>query len=189
MFVLHGFAGGRRRKHLSHADPWKDFWIAYDAIGPRVSLYKVWKGHVTEAEIAAGLISPLEAYGSDVADKLAERGARGETSALVQLPMPRRGSNGDSQAGRGTPPELIAIALQNLVSSELSLMPLATSPLWDEGHKDFCLNPLGHPTVPTAAVLARGRMFGGAEGEGVHGCVHGCRSALASPLWSGLKKT
>ena len=75
MFVLHGFARGRRRKHLSHADPWKDFWIAHDAIGPRVSLYKVWKGRVTEAEIAAGLISPLEADGSDVADKLAERGA------------------------------------------------------------------------------------------------------------------
>ena len=56
-------------------DPWRDFWNAYDAIGPRVSLYKVWKGHVTGAEIAAGLISPLEAYGSDVADKLAERGA------------------------------------------------------------------------------------------------------------------
>ena len=36
---------------------------------------KVWRNHVTAALIAAGLISPLEAYGNEVADKLAERGA------------------------------------------------------------------------------------------------------------------
>ena len=34
-------------------------------------LHKVWRSHATEAEIAAGLISPLEAYGNEAADKLA----------------------------------------------------------------------------------------------------------------------
>ena len=38
-------------------------------------LHKVWRSHATEAEIAAGLISPLEAYGNEAADKLAARGA------------------------------------------------------------------------------------------------------------------
>ena len=75
MFVINGFARGRRRKHLSHADLWEDFWKAHDAIGPPVLFHKVWRSHATEAEIAAGLISPLEAYGNEVADKLAARGA------------------------------------------------------------------------------------------------------------------
>ena len=49
--------------------------------GPRrhwsllVQFHKVWRSHATEAEIAAGLIAPLEAYGNEVADKLAARGA------------------------------------------------------------------------------------------------------------------
>ena len=38
-------------------------------------LHKVWRSHATEAEIAAGLIAPLEAYGNEAADKLAARGA------------------------------------------------------------------------------------------------------------------
>ena len=33
MFVVNGFARGRRRKHLSHADLWEEFWKAHDAIG------------------------------------------------------------------------------------------------------------------------------------------------------------
>ena len=37
--------------------------------------HKVWRIHATEAEIAAGLISPLEAYGNEAADKLVARGA------------------------------------------------------------------------------------------------------------------
>ena len=71
MFVINGFARGRRRKHLSHADLWEEFWKAHDAIGPPVLLHKVWRSHATEAEIAAGLFSPLEAYGNEGADKLA----------------------------------------------------------------------------------------------------------------------
>ena len=54
MFVLNVSARGRRRKHLSHADLWKDFWNAYDAVGSPVLVHKVWKSHVTEVEIAAG---------------------------------------------------------------------------------------------------------------------------------------
>ena len=69
MFVINGFARGRRRKHLSHADLWKEFWEAHDAIGPPVLVHKVWRSHVTESEIAA----PLEAHGNEVADKLAAR--------------------------------------------------------------------------------------------------------------------
>ena len=76
MFVINGFARGRRRKHLSHADLWVEFWKAHDAISPPVQLHKVWRSHATEAGIAAGLISPLEACGNEVADKLASRGAR-----------------------------------------------------------------------------------------------------------------
>ena len=49
---------------------------------------------------------------------------RGETSALVQLPMPRRGSNGDSTVGGW---------VELSPEQEHSLMPLSTSPLWDEG--------------------------------------------------------
>ena len=33
IFVIGGFATGRRRKHLSHADLWEEFWNAHDAIG------------------------------------------------------------------------------------------------------------------------------------------------------------
>ena len=44
-------------------------------LSARRSCFKVWRSRVTEAEIAAGLISPLEAYGSEVADKLAAKGA------------------------------------------------------------------------------------------------------------------
>ena len=36
---------------------------------------RFWRSHATEAEIAAGLISPLEAHGNEAADKLAARGA------------------------------------------------------------------------------------------------------------------
>ena len=75
MFVINGFARGRRRKHLSHADLWKEFWDAHDVIGPPVLVHKVWRSHVTETEIAAVLISLLEAYGNEVTDKLAARGA------------------------------------------------------------------------------------------------------------------
>ena len=32
MFVINGFARGRRRKHLSHADLWVEFWKAHDAL-------------------------------------------------------------------------------------------------------------------------------------------------------------
>ena len=62
MFVVNGFARGRRRRHLSHADLWEELWKARDAIGPPVSFHQVWRSHATEAEIAAGLISPMEAY-------------------------------------------------------------------------------------------------------------------------------
>ena len=58
---------------MTHADLWEEFWRAHDAIGPPVLFHKVWSA--TEAEIAAGLISPLEAYGNEAADKLAARGA------------------------------------------------------------------------------------------------------------------
>ena len=75
MFVINGFARGRRNKHPSRADPWKDFWNAHEAIGPLVLVHKVWRSHVTEGEIAAGLISPLEAHGNEAADKLAASGA------------------------------------------------------------------------------------------------------------------
>ena len=75
MFVVIGLARRRRRKHLSHADTWEEFWKAHDVIGPPVLLHKVWRSHATEAEIAAGLISPLEAYGDEAADKLAAREA------------------------------------------------------------------------------------------------------------------
>ena len=75
MFVVNGFARGRRRRHLSHTDLWEKFWKAHDAINPPVLVHKVWRSHVTTAEITAGLISPLEAYGNDAADKLAARGA------------------------------------------------------------------------------------------------------------------
>ena len=75
LFVVSGFARGRRRKKLTHADLWEEFWRAQDAIGTPVLLHKVWRSHATKAEIAAGLISPLEAYGNEAADKLAARGA------------------------------------------------------------------------------------------------------------------
>ena len=74
MFVINGFARGRRRKHLFHADLWEEFWKAHDAIGLPVMLHKAWRSR-TEAEIAAGLIPPLEAYVNEAADKLAARGA------------------------------------------------------------------------------------------------------------------
>ena len=60
---------------MTNADQWEEFWKAHDAIGPPVLFHKVWRSRATEAEIAAGLISPLEAYGNEAADKLAERGA------------------------------------------------------------------------------------------------------------------
>ena len=47
----------------------------HDAIGPPIFFHKVWRSHATEAEIAAGLVSPLEVYGNEAADKLAARGA------------------------------------------------------------------------------------------------------------------
>ena len=72
MFVINGFA----RVNLSHADLWVEFWKAHDAISPPVQLHKAWRSHATEAGIAAGLISPLEACGNEVADKLASRGAQ-----------------------------------------------------------------------------------------------------------------
>ena len=75
MFVVNGFARGRRRRHLSHADLWLKFWKAHDGINPPVLVHKVWRSHVTTAEITAGIISPLEAYGNEAADKLAARGA------------------------------------------------------------------------------------------------------------------
>ena len=75
MFVVNGFARGRRRRHLTHADLWEKFWRAHDAINPPVLVHKVWRSHVTTAEITAGLVSPLEAYGNEAADKLAARGA------------------------------------------------------------------------------------------------------------------
>ena len=82
MFVINGFARGRRRKHLSHADLWEEFWKAHDAIGPPVTLHKVWRSHATEAEIAAGLFSPPEAYGNEAADKLAARRALGNALSM-----------------------------------------------------------------------------------------------------------
>ena len=60
---------------MSHADLWVEFWKAHDVIVPLVQLHKVWRSHATEALIAAGLISPLEASGNEVADKLAALGA------------------------------------------------------------------------------------------------------------------
>ena len=75
MFVINEFARGRPRKHVSHADHWEEFWDAHGAIGPPVLVHKVWRSHVAEAEIAAGLTPPLEAYGNEVADKLAAKGA------------------------------------------------------------------------------------------------------------------
>ena len=75
MFVANGFARERRRKHLSHANFRGEFWKAHNAIGPTVLFHRVWRSHTTEAEIAAGLISPLEAWGNEAADKLAARGA------------------------------------------------------------------------------------------------------------------
>ena len=73
IFVVNGFARGRRRRHLSHVDLWENFWKAHDAIGLPVLFHKVWRSHVTEAGIAGGLTSPLEAYGNESADKLAAR--------------------------------------------------------------------------------------------------------------------
>ena len=60
---------------MSHADLWEEFWTAHDVIGPPILFHKFWRSHATEAEIAAGLISPLQAYGNEAADKLAARGA------------------------------------------------------------------------------------------------------------------
>ena len=53
MFVVNGFARGRRRRHLTHADLWERFWKAHDAISPPVLVHKVWRSHVTTAEITA----------------------------------------------------------------------------------------------------------------------------------------
>ena len=64
---------------------------------------------------------------------------RGETSALVQLPMPRRGSNGDSPVGGWVEPS------PEQVSPEHSLMPLSTSPLRDEG---CWTHPVGTSNCP-----------------------------------------
>ena len=47
MFVVNGFARGRRRRHLSHADLWLKFWKAHDAINPPVLVHKAWRSHVT----------------------------------------------------------------------------------------------------------------------------------------------
>ena len=49
---------------------------------------KVWRSHATEAEIAAGLISPLDAYGNEAADKLAARGALRNASLWSMFPQP-----------------------------------------------------------------------------------------------------
>ena len=75
MFVINGFARGRRRKQLSNADLWEEFWKAHDVIGPPILLHKVWRSNATETEITAVLVSPLEAYSKEAADKLAARGA------------------------------------------------------------------------------------------------------------------
>ena len=81
MFVVNGFARGRRRRHLTHADLWEDFWKAH-AIRPPVQVHKVWRSHVTTAENTAGLISPLEAYGNEAADNLAARLLTGMSKVL-----------------------------------------------------------------------------------------------------------
>ena len=74
---------------MTHADLWEEYWKADDAIGPPVLFHKVWRSHATQAEIAAGLISPLEAYGNEAADKLAARGAlRNARSTLLQPVIP-----------------------------------------------------------------------------------------------------
>ena len=90
MFVINGFARGRRRKHLSHADLWEDFWKAHDVIDPPVLFHRVWRSHATEAEIAAGLISPLEAHGNEAADKLAARGALGNALSMEYVAATRK---------------------------------------------------------------------------------------------------
>ena len=82
MFVVNGFARGRRRKHLTHADLWEEFWKAHDAMGPPVLFHKVWRSHTTEAEVAAGLISPLKAF-----DKLAARGALRKAFPWNTIPL------------------------------------------------------------------------------------------------------
>ena len=93
LFVVNSFARGRRRKHFTHADLWEEFWRAHDAIGIPVLLQKVWGSHATEAEIAAGLISPLEAYGNEAADKLAARGALRNALSMEYVAATRNTDN------------------------------------------------------------------------------------------------
>ena len=52
-------------------------------------VHKVWRSHVTTAEITAGLISPLEAYGNEAADKLAARGALRNTLSMEYVAATR----------------------------------------------------------------------------------------------------
>ena len=93
MFVVNGFARGRRRRHLTHADLWERFWKAHDAISPPVLVHKVWRSHVTTAEITAGLVSPLEAYGNEAADKLAARGALRNALSMEYVAATRHTDN------------------------------------------------------------------------------------------------
>ena len=77
MFVINWFARGRRRKRLSHADLCEDFLERSRChrsagLGTQ-SLEK--PRHGSRNCCWTGLISPLEAYGNEVADKLPARGA------------------------------------------------------------------------------------------------------------------
>ena len=122
----------------------EEFWKAHDAIGPPVLFHKVWRSHATEAEIAAGLISPLEAYGSEAPDKLAARGALRNALSLEYVAAVR---NTDSHV-RLVQTRLIEIDLvhvQNRTKTvRVKARPLSAEPSLTLTRPCVKLNRIGH---------------------------------------------
>ena len=144
MFVINGFARGRRKKHLSHVDLREEFWKAHDALGTPILFHKVWRSHATGAKIATGLISPLEAYGNEAADKLAARGAFRNALSMEHVAATR---NTDSRV-RLVQTRLIEINLMHVQNRTKTVHTKAKAPVcrakFDPDEAMSQLNRVGH---------------------------------------------
>ena len=108
LFVISGFARGRRRKHLSLADLWEDFWKAHDVIDPPpVLFHKVWRSHATEAgnrcraHITTGSIRQRGCRQTGRERSIAERRLRGICCCNPQHRVSRQTCS--NQVGRDQP--------------------------------------------------------------------------------------
>ncbi len=70
-----GWEAGPKAGRTTNADLWEMFWNEIGNTPTKVRVRKVWKSHATAKEMAAGLITRLEAFGNTVADDLAKAGA------------------------------------------------------------------------------------------------------------------